>query len=69
MAYDIINDTVKQVRIGDANFLRISRGLNDLFAAVHFKDGNQIKVTAHSIVEPSDILATISIATEEHVMF
>lgn len=59
---------VRRVSIGDADFLTLRPGTQDLFAAVHHTDGSRVTITAHRIQAPQTCLARIELGGA-HVSF
>src|SRR5260370_9960928 len=48
--------------LGDARYLSLHPGRDDLFAAVHHFDGNRLEISAHRIAEPDQAISRIVIA-------
>jgi hypothetical protein len=46
-------------KISDAKHLSLHPGTNDYFSVVHHHDGDQLRISAHSLSDPSKVLARV----------
>jgi hypothetical protein len=55
---------VDRVRLGEARYLSLRPGSNDLFAAVHHYEGSRVEISAHRIASPGQALSRVVISGE-----